>query len=166
MLAYNHTINFASTYPEHFLQNTLYFVQSMQENINKFPIKIEFNNNQEREITLYSDQELSNSIENKKWVFVVTNVLHFYWKDSTPVIHYTLLTYGTQELLEYWMLHTLLPIYFSLQNKYYFFHAGAINVNNSAIALLAESYGGKSTLTDYFLNKKANLELYCFINFS
>jgi serine kinase of HPr protein (carbohydrate metabolism regulator) len=47
----------------------------------------------------------------------------------------------------------VLPIYFSIAQKYRFLHAGAVEVEEKAILFMAPSFGGKSTLTDYFIQR-------------
>jgi hypothetical protein len=47
----------------------------------------------------------------------------------------------------------VLPIYFSISQKYRFLHAGAVEIDGQAVAFMAPSFGGKSTLTDYFLRR-------------
>ena len=42
---------------------------------------------------------------------------------------------------------------FTLENKYYFIHAGAVEIKGNPILFIANSFGGKSTLTDYFIKK-------------
>ncbi len=61
------------------------------------------------------------------------------------------------QLLEYWSLHTLLPIFFTVEEKFDFLHAGAVEVEGKPILFIAESYGGKSTMTDFFIKRNHRL---------
>jgi len=104
-----------------------------------------FSNNQDREIALYLKED--------SFVFVVSDVLSFECFIQTDEVFYQLHKQGNQKLLKYWFSHTLLPIYFTMTNKYYFLHAGAVRVDEKTILFMADSMGGKSTTTDYFLKK-------------
>ena len=57
------------------------------------------------------------------------------------------------ELLEYWFLHILLPLFYSLNAEYYFLHTGSVLVDEKPILFIAPSFGGKSTMTDYFMKQ-------------
>ena len=104
-----------------------------------------FNNNQGREISLCM---LPHS-----FVFEVKDVVSFECFSKTNEIFYQLHKQGNQELLDYWFTHTLLPIFFTVSNKYYFLHAGAVMVNQKSVLFMADSMGGKSTTTDYFVQQ-------------
>jgi len=116
----------------------------------KFPIEIAYQNNQNREVYLLSD-------ENEKWAFHVESVVSFQWYKSSNDIYYTLYNNGNDELLKYWYLHIVLPIFYSLNGTYNFLHTGAVLVNEKPILFMAESFGGKSTITDYFMKKNHTL---------
>jgi hypothetical protein len=107
--------------------------------------RYKFHNNQDREISL--------CIKTDSFVFKVKDVVSFEGFTKTNEVFYQLHEKGTQQLLEYWFTHTLLPIFFTLTNKYYFLHAGAVKVDNTNILFMADSMGGKSTMTDHFLQK-------------
>jgi hypothetical protein len=104
-----------------------------------------FHNNQDREISL--------CMKNDSFIFKVKDVVSFECFTKTDEIFYKFYKYGTEKLLEYWFTHTLLPIFFTLTNKYYFLHAGAVKVEENSVLFMADSMGGKSTMTDYFLQK-------------
>ena len=107
--------------------------------------RYKFYNNQDREISL--------CLKTDSFVFKVKDVVSFEGFTKTNEVFYQLHEKGTQQLLEYWFTHTLLPIFFTLTNKYYFLHAGAVKVDNTNILFMADSMGGKSTMTDHFLQK-------------
>jgi serine kinase of HPr protein (carbohydrate metabolism regulator) len=46
-----------------------------------------------------------------------------------------------------------LPVFFSTEEIYDFLHAGAVEVDDKPILFIAQSFGGKSTLTDYFIKQ-------------
>ena len=45
------------------------------------------------------------------------------------------------------------PIYFSINHTYNFLYAGATEIDGKAIAFMASSFAGKSTLTNYFIQR-------------
>jgi len=51
------------------------------------------------------------------------------------------------------LLHTFLPLYYVLEDIYEILHVGAISLKGKALLFAAPSFGGKSTLTHYFLEK-------------
>jgi serine kinase of HPr protein (carbohydrate metabolism regulator) len=44
-----------------------------------------------------------------------------------------------------------LPLFFTIEETYDFLHAGAVEIDGKPILFIAESFGGKSTMTDFFL---------------
>jgi len=104
-----------------------------------------FNNNQDREISL--------CIKLDSFVFEVKDVLLFECIGKSHEVFYEMQEHGSSKLLDYWLTHTLLPIFFTITNEYYFLHAGAVRVSNKTILFMADSMGGKSTTTDYFIQK-------------
>ena len=132
-----------------------YILLQEKENSYKeiFPFSIEFYNNQGRFLELYSDLSFDRLSTNQKFTFVIRDVISFSWSFTNNIINYHFLEEGTQELLQYWLYHTVLPSYFSLKNQVYIFHVGAVSHKDAPLLFMAESFGGKSTLTDFFLQK-------------
>lgn len=129
----------------------------LQENISKINTKytysLQFYNNQDRELTLTSDNSFETLQKNQNFNFIVHEVVEFSWNFQDQIIYYTLHEKGSMELLRYWLYHTLLPAYFSLRDKIYILHVGAVSYKNTSLVFMANSFGGKSTLTNYFLEK-------------
>ena len=111
------------------------------------------NNNQYREVSITSDESFINLQINQNIYFHIKDVITFYIKLNSKKIYFKYHKHGNEELLKYWLFHTFLPILFTLENKYYFIHAGAIEIEGSPILFIANSFGGKSTLTDFFIKK-------------
>ena len=84
---------------------------------------------------------------------MVKNVVTFFWHSGTLVLEYIRCDNFTKELLEYWSLHILLPLFFTIEERYHFLHAGAVEVDEKPILFIAESFGGKSTMTDFFIKQ-------------
>jgi len=87
------------------------------------------------------------------WGVDVKDVVSFMWRLGDHTIHYVPHALLTPELLQFWVLHTILPMVFTLEKRYEILHVGAVEVDGEAILFSAESFGGKSTMTDYFLKQ-------------
>ncbi len=115
--------------------------------------KLTFYNNQGRDLTLYTDRAFSRTGNGQFWSFEVKDVLTLFWYSGTQKAEYIAHENFTNELLKYWCLHIFLPTFLTIEEKYDFLHAGAVEVEGKPILFIAESFGGKSTMTDYFLKQ-------------
>jgi len=106
-----------------------------------------------RKIYLYSDREFDGNEAGQPWCYEVKDVVRFYWRGGIQNIYYEIGEKGNANLLSFWFIHLLLPIYMTLENMYDFLHAGAVEVNEKPIFFIAPSMGGKSTMTDYFIKQ-------------
>lgn len=106
-----------------------------------------------RKVYLYSDREFEGSEAEQPWCYEVKDVVTFYWVGGERTIYYTLGKEGNADLLAFWFIHLLLPLYLTLENMYDFLHAGAVEVKGKPIFFIAPSMGGKSTMTDYFIKQ-------------
>ena len=106
-----------------------------------------------RDVYLYSDREFDGSDFGQPWCYEVKGVVRFYWVGGERTIYYELDENGTAELLSFWFIHLLLPLFFTLEKMYDFIHAGAVEVEGKPIMFIAPSMGGKSTMTDYFIKQ-------------
>ena len=106
-----------------------------------------------RHIFLYSDREFDGSAMGQPWCYEVQDVVRFYWLGGERKIYYAIGRHGDAGLLAFWFVHLLLPFYFTLEGVYDFLHAGAVEVEGKPILFIAPSMGGKSTMTEYFINK-------------
>ena len=107
----------------------------------------------DRKVYLYSDREFDGSKVEQPWCYEVKDVVRFYWVGGERKIYYELDKKGDANLLGFWFIHLLLPLYMTLENMYDFLHAGAVEVNGKPIFFIAPSMGGKSTMTDYFIKQ-------------
>ena len=85
------------------------------------------------------------------------DIVKFYWVGGEGTIYYELGAEGNAELLGFWFIHLLLPLYMTLENMYDFLHAGAVEVEGKPVFFIAPSMGGKSTMTDYFIKQGHSL---------
>ena len=117
----------------------------------KLLFMMSFFNNQGRDLCLYTDREFACTQKEQLWAFEIKDVVTFFWYSGSLDLGYIKHENYTEELLEYWSLHIVLPIFFTLEETYDFLHAGAVEVDGKPILLIAESFGGKSTMTDFFM---------------
>lgn len=115
--------------------------------------KLKFFNNQERELTLYTDRKFTATQRGQLWTFEIKDVLTLFWYSGTEKIEYIKHENFSNALLKYWCLHICLPTFFTIEEKYDFLHAGAVEIDSKLVLFVAESFGGKSTMTDYFLKQ-------------
>ena len=115
--------------------------------------KMIFTNNQGRDLALYTDRPFASTVQQQQWAFDVSGVVTFFWCSGEMTIEYLPGKNFTPELLKYWTLHIILPIFLTIEEHCYFLHAGAAEVNNAPILFVAESFGGKSTMTDFFIKQ-------------
>ena len=113
----------------------------------------EYDQNQGREVLLSTNLSFDDNLYGQKWVFTVVDIISFYWQKDSNTIYYHQDVNGSTKLNEYWFLHTFLPIFFTIENKFELIHAGSVEINNRPILFIGPSYGGKSTLTDYFIQQ-------------
>ncbi len=116
-------------------------------------VKTPFYSSHGRELMHYSNRPFGQSISGQPWRFEVQGVVSFYWVSGTKNIYYKLEKGGSNELLAFWFAHIFLPMYFTLEGKYDFLHAGAVEIAGMPVLFIAPSTGGKSTMTDYFIKQ-------------
>ncbi|MEA3373232.1 MAG: hypothetical protein U9Q62_06010 [Campylobacterota bacterium] len=156
MVAYDHELiidRFASEKKGVSKKKPLFITESKTFSADDYPFKEKFHNNQNRILRLYSDNDIRYAVKDQRWVFTIEDVVSFSWLQESNEIFYQLLPSATEELLRYWLLHIVLPLYLTTENLYYFLHAGAVQVDKKSVLFMADSFGGKSTLTDFFLKK-------------
>lgn len=106
-----------------------------------------------RELWLYSDRSPGCSVPGQSWQMAVAGLVSFQWHGGEPTLYYQAGQACTQELLVFWFVHLVLPLYLTLERSYDFIHAAAVEVADEPILFIAASTGGKSTLGDYFLKR-------------
>jgi hypothetical protein len=106
-----------------------------------------------RRVYLYSDRLFDGSDIGQPWHYEVKGVASFYWRGGEGTIYYRLHKESNVELLSFWFVHLMLPLYLTMEGKYDFFHGGSVEIDGKAVLFCAPSMGGKSTLTDYFIRQ-------------
>ncbi|EIF51110.1 hypothetical protein [Sulfurovum sp. AR] len=106
-----------------------------------------------RNVYFYSDREFERNEARQPFCYEVADVVRFYWLGGERTIYYELDKEGDSNLLSFWFIHLMLPLYLTLEEQYDFLHAGAVEVEGKPILFIAPSMGGKSTMTDYFIKQ-------------
>jgi hypothetical protein len=106
-----------------------------------------------RKVYLYSDRIFDGNETGQPWCYEVKDVMSFYWRSGEKNIYYELAEHGDVNLLSFWFIHLVLPLFLSFEGVYDFLHAGCVDVNGRTIMFIAPSMGGKSTLTDFFIKQ-------------
>ncbi len=106
-----------------------------------------------RKVYFYSDRVFDGNETGQPWCYEVKDVVRFYWRSGEKSIYYELSEHGDVNLLSFWFIHLVLPLFLSFEGVYDFLHAGCVDVNGGTIMFIAPSMGGKSTLTDFFIQQ-------------
>ncbi len=88
-----------------------------------------------------------------RWGLEIKGVVAITWCNGSGLIEYKPLVHFSPERLQFWVLHTLLPIMFTLRQQFEFLHVGSVEIAGKPVLFSAESFGGKSTMTDYFIGQ-------------
>lgn len=83
----------------------------------------------------------------------IKHLLRLVWFPQERTIGYVAESSCSPQQLRFWVYHTFLPLLLQLEERYHILHVGSVKVADEATLFLAPSFGGKSTLTDYFLQK-------------
>ena len=89
----------------------------------------------------------------ENWGLEVQGVLSLAWEAESRTILYGRGEAFTPELLRFWIFHTFFPIVLELERSYKMLHVGAVELGGGPVVFSANSFGGKSTMTDFFLRR-------------
>ncbi len=106
-----------------------------------------------REASYCAEKKTMECQKGALWGVDVKNVFFVFWRCGEQTIEYIPQKLFTPKLLQFWILHTILPIVLTLEDRYDILHVGAVEVEGEPILFSAESFGGKSTMTDYFIRQ-------------
>jgi hypothetical protein len=106
-----------------------------------------------RNVRYYTNTPFEDSLRVDFWSLEIEDVVTLIWDKKTSSINYIEGKKYTTELLEFWVLHTFFPLVLELANIYHVLHVSAVQIKNKTVLFSAFSGGGKSTLTDYFIQK-------------
>lgn len=107
---------------------------------------------QARSIRYFSNRDYEHLAGDALIMLQIKGVVTFAWNPNEYVIQYDdTAPHFSDALLQYWLLHTVIPLRLTLQNAYHFIHSGCVEWQSRAIVLTAPSHHGKSTMTHHFL---------------
>ena len=106
-----------------------------------------------QQITYHRWEREEDTDTNFSWALEVKDIFTLIWDSNTRMICYVKDKNATAKNLQFWVYHTFLPLIFELEKTYRILHVGAVEVEGTPIAFSALSFGGKSTLTDYFIQQ-------------
>jgi len=89
-----------------------------------------------------------------RWGLEVERLGRFSWLNGSYGITYQPYQEFTAGRLQFWVLHTLLPMILALQQRFQILHVASVEIDNQPVAFAAPSFGGKSTLTGYFIRRR------------
>lgn len=133
--------------------DTLHILRDDTINVSDYKNSLIYQNNQDRQVSLTTDREFTTPSDDQRWIFHVENVISFAWTTKGNTISYRYHELATDDIFRFWLYHIVGPIYFSINRTYNFLHAGAVEIEDKPVLFMAPSHGGKSTLTDYFIQR-------------
>lgn len=105
------------------------------------------------EIRYLSPFEFTKDNHDFSWGMEIKDILILYWSKETNKIFYKKGKEYRPDRLRFWLYHTFFPISLELRGLYYILHVGSVEINGKPILFSAPSFGGKSTMTDYFIQQ-------------
>ncbi len=105
------------------------------------------------EIRYFTHLAFSKEDHDQSWAMEIKNVLTLFWSKETNEILYRKGQEYHPDRLQFWLYHTFIPIMLELRGIYHIFHVGSVEIDGKSILFSAPSFGGKSTMTDYFINR-------------
>jgi len=130
---------------------------SSLDTFSNLPIKSDYIPMSGRDVAYGTQKAFGECQESCQWGADIKGIVSILWYPHSKQISYISKDGYTAELLQFWILHTILPIKLALEKTYHILHVGAVEVAGNAIVFSAESFGGKSTLTDYFIQQNHTL---------
>ena len=118
-----------------------------------FPLTSEFYPMSGQEVRYCSQVPFEEADEYFSWALEIKDVLTLIWDAEDRKILYIKGENYTPQRLRFWVYHTFFPLVLELQRKYRILHVGAVEIEEKPVLFSAFSFGGKSTLTDYFIQK-------------
>jgi hypothetical protein len=106
-----------------------------------------------QEVRYHSSIPFYKAVPPFSWALEIKDILTLIWSADEKEIRYIKHFDYTPERLRFWVLHTFLPLVLELERTYRILHVGSVEIAGKPVAFSAHSYGGKSTLTDYFLKQ-------------
>lgn len=106
-----------------------------------------------QKVRYHSVVPFKKSDKNFSWVLEIRDVVTLIWDASDKKIIYIKGENYTPQRLRFWIYHTFFPLVLELKRKYRILHVGSVEIEGKPVLFSAFSFGGKSTMTDYFIQK-------------
>lgn len=106
-----------------------------------------------QEVYYYSQKPFEDADESFSWALEIKEVVFLIWDADKQQILYHKGAHYTAERLRFWIYHTFFPLVLELSQIYHIIHVGSVEIKEKPVLFSAFSYGGKSTLTNYFLEQ-------------
>jgi len=103
-----------------------------------------------RNVRYYSNKRFEVMSPNENWGLEIENIVTLIWNGKDTITYIKGSEYSV-ELLQFWVFHTFFPLVLEVQRVHRILHVGGVELNGKAVLFSAFSFGGKSTLTEYFL---------------
>ena len=105
------------------------------------------------EVRYFSDAAFSKLNNDVEWGLEVKDVLMLFWSKEREEISYSKGKKYRPDRLRFWICHTFLPLSLERRGIYHVLHVGSVEIAGKPVLFSAPSYGGKSTMTDYFIQQ-------------
>jgi len=140
-----------SNYPEN---KTIQVVEtSKYSSMEDFPLRTDWVIMSGQEARYYSVTPFEKRNAHFSWALEIKDVVNIIWDASDKKIMYTKGKHYAPQRLRFWIFHTFFPIVLELEDIYRILHVGSVEIEGKPVLFSAFSFGGKSTLTDYFIKK-------------
>ncbi len=147
MLAYGHRIYLKER------EDSIRSINIIEKKIPYVMDHDQFYQRQSRQLAFYTDLKQQLPIKGQHWFFDIKDVLSFSWESYTSTIYYQPHQLYSDKLFKYWLLHTVLPLYLTVEQVYTFLHASSVQIGEYAVLFTGDTMAGKSTLSRYFLDR-------------
>jgi len=105
------------------------------------------------EVRYFSAADFSKINNDVEWGLEVKDVLMLFWSKEREEISYCKGEKYRPDRLRFWVYHTFLPLSLERRGIYHVLHVGSVEIAGKPVLFSAPSYGGKSTMTDYFIQQ-------------
>ena len=95
--------------------------------------------------------------KNEPVALEIKNIIILYWDSKNRNIFYQKKENYSSNRLRFWIFHTFFPFIIEKEEIAHTLHVGSVVIKNRATLFTAPSFGGKSTLTNYFLKQNHKL---------
>ncbi len=144
---------FQNTVSENELE-TIWIVEHLDSRLEqRFKLKTTWFSAGGQEVRYLSHVPFYQADKDFSWSFEIKDVVILIWDAESRKIIYIKGKNYTPERLRFWIFHTFFPIVLELERTYRILHVGSVEIEGRPVLFSAFSFGGKSTLTDYFIQQ-------------